>query len=61
MRELKRCKNHLSKPIQTRMDALTGSGRPRKYWSDLNIKLVAEGFDALSERIGQLKIEAARR
>ncbi len=36
---------------------LTGSDRPRKYWSDLKTKLKAEGSE-LSEKIGQLKMEA---
>ena len=39
---------------------LTGSTRPRKYWSDLKIKLQKdEGFDQLSEKIGQLKLESS--
>ena len=33
---------------------LSGSVRPRKYWSDLKTKLKAEGSE-LSEKIGQLK------
>jgi hypothetical protein len=37
---------------------LTESGRPRKYWSDLKKKLVAEGFE-LSDKIGQLKVESS--
>jgi hypothetical protein len=38
--------------------ALTGSDRPRKYWSDLKVKLVKdEGFSELSDKIGQLKME----
>jgi hypothetical protein len=36
---------------------LTNSERPRKYWSDLKIKLHKEGSE-LSEKIGQLKMEA---
>ena len=36
---------------------LTGSDRPRKYWSDLKIKLKKEGSE-LSENIGQLKMPA---
>ena len=39
------------------IQAITDSGRPRKYWSDLKKKLMEEGFE-LSEKIGQLKIEA---
>ena len=34
---------------------LTESSRPRKYWSDLKVKLKQEGFE-LSEKIGQLKL-----
>ena len=34
---------------------LTESNRPRKYWSDLRVKLVKEGSQ-LSEKIGQLKL-----
>ena len=37
--------------------ALTGSTRPRKYWSDLKIQLKKEGSE-LSEKIGQLKLKA---
>jgi len=37
--------------------AITDSDRPRKYWSDLKAKLVIEGSQ-LSEKIGQLKMEA---
>jgi len=37
---------------------LTESNRPRKYWSDLKKKLLNEGFEQLSEKIGQLKLEA---
>jgi len=36
---------------------LTGTDRPRKYWSDLKKKLNAEGSE-LSEKIGQLKMRA---
>lgn len=35
---------------------LTGNQRPRKYWSDLKAKLVAEGYIEVSEKIGQLKM-----
>lgn len=38
---------------------LTGTERPRKYWNDLKKKLSEEGYDELSEKIGQLKLEAA--
>ncbi len=37
---------------------LTESSRPRKYWSDLKKKLVDEGFNQLSAKIGQLKLES---
>lgn len=37
--------------------ALTGSDRPRKYWSDLKVKLKNEGSE-LSENIGQLKMQS---
>lgn len=40
--------------------ALTGSDRPSKYWSDLKSKLVKdEGFRELSDKIGQLRMQAA--
>ena len=37
--------------------ALIDNKRPRKYWSDLKIKLITEG-SKLSEKIGQLKLIA---
>ncbi|MBU2637443.1 MAG: Bro-N domain-containing protein [Nanoarchaeota archaeon] len=37
--------------------ALTQTDRARKYWSDLKVKLMEEGFE-LSEKIGQLKLIA---
>ena len=37
---------------------LTGSDRARKYWSDLKKKLTVEGYIEVSEKIGQLKMEA---
>ena len=37
------------------IQAITDSGRPRKYWSDLKKKLTDEGFE-LSDKIGQLKV-----
>jgi len=41
------------------VEVLTESARPRKYWSDLKIKLQKEeGFEQLSEKIGQLKLIA---
>ena len=36
---------------------LTQTDRARKYWSDLKVKLIQEGFE-LSEKIGQLKLMA---
>jgi len=41
------------------IEALTGSDRPRKYWNDLKKKLSQEGYDQLSEKIGQLKLQSA--
>lgn len=39
--------------------ALTNSSQPRKYWSDLKVKLInTEGLTQLSENIGQLKMTA---
>ena len=41
------------------VELLTGTSRPRKYWSDLKIKLSEnEGFSELSEKIGHLKLKA---
>jgi hypothetical protein len=40
------------------IEALTGSERPRKYWSDLKNKLSEEGYVELSEKIGQLKLRS---
>ena len=37
------------------VEVLTDSDRPRKYWSDLKIKLNQEGSE-LSDKIGQLKM-----
>ena len=39
------------------VEVLTGTDRPRKYWSDLKAKLIKEGSE-LSEKIGQLKLIA---
>ncbi|NOS57512.1 MAG: hypothetical protein HOP37_14825 [Cyclobacteriaceae bacterium] len=39
------------------IEALTGTDRPRKYWSDLKTKLTKEGSQ-LSDNIGQLKMAA---
>lgn len=38
------------------IDVLTESNNPRRYWSDLKRKLIAEGFSQLYEIIVQLKI-----
>jgi hypothetical protein len=40
------------------VEVLTGSDRPRKYWSDLKKKLANEGYIEVSEKIGQLKMNA---
>ena len=39
------------------VEILTGTDRPRKYWSDLKNKLNNEGSE-VSEKIGQLKMES---
>jgi len=41
------------------IEALTGTKRPRKYWSDLKNKLIKEGYHEVSDKIGQLKIKAS--
>ena len=38
---------------------LSGSSRPRKYWSDLKKNLIEEGHNQLSEKIGQLKLKSS--
>lgn len=40
------------------IEVLVGGERPRKYWSDLKKKLSQEGYDQLSENIGQLKLQS---
>ena len=40
------------------IEILTGTDRPRKYWSDLKAKLKKEGSE-MSEKIGQLKMQSA--
>jgi len=40
------------------VEALTGNARPRKYWNDLKKKLIKEGYSEVSEKIGQLKLQA---
>ena len=42
------------------IEILTGTDRPRKYWSDLKSKLKKEGSE-LSEKIGQLKMTSQNR
>ncbi len=39
-------------------EVLSGSNNPRRYWSDLKIKIVEEGANELYEKIVQLKMEA---
>ncbi len=39
------------------IELLTGTDRPRKYWSDLKAKLKKEGSE-LSAKIGQLKMQS---
>ena len=41
------------------IEALTGTDRPRRYWNDLKRKLFEEGYREVSEKIGQLKLEAS--
>ena len=38
---------------------LSGSQNPRRYWSDLKIKLVSEGYSQLYEEIVQLKLPSS--
>ena len=40
------------------VEALTGSPRPRKYWSALKTKLTSEGNIELSQNVGQLKMQS---
>src|SRR3989344_8891879 len=39
------------------IEVLTESGRARKYWADLKVRLNEEGFQ-LSAKIGQLKLQS---
>ena len=41
------------------MGALTQTDRPRKYWNDLKTKIIKEGYNELSDKIGQLKLPSA--
>jgi len=38
------------------IEVLAGTQRPRKYWSDLKKKINKEGYNELSDKIGQLKL-----
>ena len=38
---------------------LSESVRPRKYWSDIKKRLIEEGHNELSEKIGQLKLKSS--
>jgi hypothetical protein len=40
------------------IEVLTENERPRKYWNDLKLKLTKEGYVEVSEKIGQLKLQA---
>lgn len=40
------------------VEVLTESSIPKRYWSDLKKKIVAEGYIEVSENIGQLKMPA---
>jgi len=41
------------------VEVLTDSSIPRRYWSDLKIKLVKEGYKELYEKIVQLKLKSS--
>lgn len=43
------------------IEVLTETERPRKYWNDLKKKLTDEGYNELSDKIGQLKLQSADR
>jgi len=40
------------------IEFLVGGDRPRKYWNDLKSKLISEVYVEVSEKIGQLKMQA---
>ena len=40
------------------VEILAATDRGRKYWSDLKKKIIKEGYIEVSEKIGQLKMEA---
>jgi len=41
------------------IEVLTGSPRARKYWNALKTKLLGEGYEELSQNLGQLKMQSA--
>jgi DNA-damage-inducible protein D len=41
------------------IEVLTETSRARKYWSDLKKKIIQEGYEQLSENIGQLKMPSS--
>lgn len=41
------------------IEVLTDSPRPRKYWNALKTKLLQEGYNELSQDLGQLKMRSA--
>ena len=41
------------------IEALTDSSIPRRYWSDLKIKIKQEGYSELYEKIVQLKLPSS--
>ncbi|MDP2156871.1 MAG: hypothetical protein Q8K68_04080 [Nitrospirota bacterium] len=43
------------------IEVLVGGDRPRKYWNAPKKKLFQEGYDQLSEKIGQLKSHENRK
>ena len=40
------------------VEILTGSPRPRKYWNALKTKILEEGYEELSQNLGQLKMQS---
>jgi|GEM_PF-1921311 DNA-damage-inducible protein D len=38
------------------IEVLTESPRPRKYWNALKTKILEEGYEELSQNLGQLKM-----
>lgn len=41
------------------IEVLSGTDRPRKYWNDLKQKLIKDGYREVSDKIGQLKMDAS--